>query len=168
MKFKMIPVKNQKFEIGRTINFTKCDCKECNFMSCPKNNYCLKMTQKKYTVKEFFNENKEDMLKYSSLYKWFKSDNIDLVGDFLDACICFPKGTYWKLELFSDDIELVKQNRSNYGEDFVTLAQINIDPDMPINYFTGCTNVQERLAEKIQKRLKQLENLFMENRKNED
>ena len=69
MKFKMIPVKNQKFEIGRTINFTKCDCKECNFMSCPKNNYCLKMTQKKYTVKEFFSENKEDMLKYSSLYK---------------------------------------------------------------------------------------------------
>lgn len=114
MKFKMIPVKNQKFEIGRTVDPTKCDCKECNFMNCPKNNYCLKMTQKKYTVKEFFNENKEDMLKYASLYKWFKSDNID--------------------------------------------------PDMPINYFTGCTNVQE----KIQKRLEQLENLFMENRKNED
>ena len=166
MKFKMIPVKNQKFEIGRTVNPTKCDCKECNFMSCPKNNYCLKMIQKKYTIKEFFDENKENMLKYSSLYKWFKSDIFTLVSDFLDACICFPRGTYW--ELCGDDIELVKQNRSKYGGDFVTLVQINIDPDVSINYFTGCTNVQEKLAEKIQKRLKQLENLLMENRKDED
>ena len=58
MEFKLIPAKNQKFDIGRTINFTKCNCEKCDFMHCPKNNYALKMVQKKYTVQEFFNENK--------------------------------------------------------------------------------------------------------------
>lgn len=47
MEFKLIPAKNQKFDIGRTINFTKCDCEKCDFMHCPKNNYALKMVQKK-------------------------------------------------------------------------------------------------------------------------
>lgn len=42
MKFQLIPAKNQKFDIGRTINFTKCDCAKCDFMRCPKNNYAVK------------------------------------------------------------------------------------------------------------------------------
>lgn len=46
MPFKMVPVKNQKFEIGRTINPFNCDCKKCDFMNCPKNNYAVKMTKK--------------------------------------------------------------------------------------------------------------------------
>ena len=41
MKLAFEPVKNQKFDIGRTINFTKCDCEVCNFMRCPKHNYAL-------------------------------------------------------------------------------------------------------------------------------
>lgn len=36
MKFKLIPAKNQKFDVGRTINFTKCDCEKCDFMHCRK------------------------------------------------------------------------------------------------------------------------------------
>lgn len=63
MEFKLIPAKNQKFDIGRTINFTKCNCEKCDFMHCPKNNYALKMVQKKYTVQEFFNENKNEIVK---------------------------------------------------------------------------------------------------------
>ena len=46
MSFKMVPIKNQKFEIGRTINPFNCDCKKCDFMNCPKNNYAVKMTKK--------------------------------------------------------------------------------------------------------------------------
>ena len=41
MKLKFVPVKNQKFEWGRTINPFKCDCEECTFMNCPKSNYAV-------------------------------------------------------------------------------------------------------------------------------
>lgn len=48
-----IPVKNQKFDIGRTINPFKCDCKQCDFLHCPKNNYAVKMKRKSFTVSDF-------------------------------------------------------------------------------------------------------------------
>jgi hypothetical protein len=155
MKLKFIPAKNQKFDIGRTINFTKCDCEKCDFMHCPKHNYALKMVRKKYTVKDFFEENKEEIMKGRKLQDYF---NFDTVGDFIDACVSFPKGTYWNL--CGDDIELSKINRSKYGSDFLTLAQVNLDCDVSIAYFTGCTNVQEKLAEKIQRKLSELQRLF--------
>ena len=53
MAFQMIPVKNQKFEIGRTINLSKCDCKECTYMNCPKHNYAVRMA-KKYMSETLF------------------------------------------------------------------------------------------------------------------
>ena len=155
MKLQFIPAKNQKFDIGRTINFTKCDCEKCDFMHCPKNNYALKMVQKKYTVKDFFEENKEEIMKGRKLQDYF---NFETVGDFIDACVSFPKGTYWNL--CADDIELLKINRSKYGSDFLTLAQVNLDCNVSIAYFTGCTNVQEKLAKKIQRKLSELQRLF--------
>lgn len=155
MKLEFVPAKNQKFEVGRTINFAKCDCEKCDFMNCPKNNYALKMVRKKYTAKEFFEENKEKIMKCRNLNDYF---NFDTVGDFIDACVSFPKGTFW--DLCGDDIELVKINRSKYGGDFLTLARVNLDCDVSIAYFTGCTNVQEKLAEKIQYKLKELQDIF--------
>ena len=59
MKVEYEPIKNQKFDIGRTINPFKCDCAECTFMNCPKKNYAVKMKIKKHSVDEFFNTYKE-------------------------------------------------------------------------------------------------------------
>lgn len=39
MELKFDVIKGQKFEIGRTINPFLCDCKECDFLNCPKKNY---------------------------------------------------------------------------------------------------------------------------------
>lgn len=130
MKLAFEPVKNQKFDIGRTINFAKCDCETCDFMHCPKNNYALQMARKKYTIQEFWDENKDDIIEVGSLREYF---NFDTISDFLDACITFPKGTYW-------------------------------ETDFPISYYSGCSDTQEKLAEKIQKRLRGLNELLMEGR----
>lgn len=45
MSLEFVPVKGQTFDIGRTINFTKCHCEKCDFMNCP--NYAKKMTVKR-------------------------------------------------------------------------------------------------------------------------
>lgn len=158
MKFELVPAKNQKFDIGRTINFTKCDCPKCDFMHCPKNNYALKMVQKKYTVQEFFDENKEEIVKARSLCAYF---NYETLTDFMDACVSgFPKGTYWNMD-FDDGIELVTQNRSKHGSDFLTRAEISFFANFPIAHYTGCTDTQEKLAEKIQRLLRQLNDLLI-------
>lgn len=158
MKFELVPAKNQKFDIGRTINFTKCDCEKCDFMHCPKNNYALKMVQKKYTVQEFFDENKEAIVKARSLKVYF---NYETLTDFMDACVSgFPKGTYWNMD-FDDGIELVTQNRSKHGADFLRRAEISFFAYLPITYYTGCTDTQEKLAEKIQRLLRQLTDLLI-------
>lgn len=156
MKFEQVPVKNQKFDIGRTINFTKCDCEKCDFMHCPKNNYALKMQKKMYTVKEFWNENKDAIIKARALKEYF---NFDTVSDFIDACITFPKGTYWEFDSW-DGIELVTQNRSKHGPDFLRRAVIGFFDDFPIIYYVGATDTQEKLAEKIRKRLLELNELL--------
>ena len=158
MEFKLVPDKNQKFDIGRTINFTKCDCEKCDFMHCPKNNYALKMVQKKYTVQEFFNENKEEIVKARALRAYF---NYETLTDLMGACVSgFPKGTYWNMD-FDDGIELVTQNRSKHGADFLTRAEIGFSVNFPITYYTGATNGQEKLAEKIQRLLRQLNDLLI-------
>ena len=157
MKFVLEPAKNQKFDIGRTINFTKCNCEKCDFMHCPKNNYALKMVQKKYSVQDFFNENEEKIVKARALRAYF---NYETLTDFMDACVSgFPKGTYWNMD-FDDGIELVTQNRSKHGADFLTRAEISFFANFPITYYTGATNAQEKLAEKIQRLLRQLNDLL--------
>ena len=44
LEYELVPVKNQKFDIGRTINFTKCKCDKCDFLHC--DNYAKKMQLK--------------------------------------------------------------------------------------------------------------------------
>lgn len=164
MEFKLIPVKNQKFDIGRTINFTKCNCEKCDFMHCPKNNYALKMVQKKYTVQEFFNENKNEIVKKRSLKSYF---NYETLSDFMDACVSgFPKGTYWNMDN-GEAVELVTQNRSKYGADFLPRVEVSFYADFPITYHVGCTDKQEKLAMKIKRLLEQLNDLLLAELSNE-
>ena len=49
-----VPVPNQKFDIGRTINPFICDCEQCDFLHCPKNNYAVRMKLKSFLASEFF------------------------------------------------------------------------------------------------------------------
>ena len=158
MKFVLEPAKNQKFDIGRTINFSNCDCVKCDFMHCPKNNYALKMVQKKYTVQEFFDENKVELVTKRSLKLYFNYENL---AHSIDACVTgFPKGTYWNMDN-SEAIELVTQNRSRYGAVFLPRAKVSFYADFPITYYTGCSDKQEKLAKKIQDLLRQLDNLLI-------
>ena len=63
MKLAFEPVKNQKFDIGRTINFAKCDCEVCDFMHCPKHNYALQMTMGvKYKERIFYESEINEMI----------------------------------------------------------------------------------------------------------
>lgn len=158
MEFKLIPAKNQKFDIGRTINFTKCNCEKCDFMHCPKNNYALKMVQKKYTVQEFFNENKNEIVKKRNLKSYF---NYETLSDFMDACVSgFPKGTYWNMDN-GEAVELVTQNRSKYGADFLPRVEVSFCVGFPITYYVGCTDKQEKLAIKIKRLVEQLDSLLL-------
>ena len=164
MEFELIPVKNQKFDIGRTINLTKCNCEKCDFMHCPKNNYALKMVQKKYTVQEFFNENKNEIVKKRNLKSYF---NYETLSDFMDACVSgFPKGTYWNMDN-GEAVELVTQNRSKYGADFLPRVEVSFYADFPITYHVGCTDKQEKLATKIKRLLEQLNDLLLAELSNE-
>ena len=94
------PIKNQKFDIGRTINPFKCDCTECTFMNCPKKNYAVKMKIKKHSVDDFFNTYTEQILK---LNRYKKIEPVDLrlsyflINELVGDCISFSKGTYWGL-----------------------------------------------------------------------
>ena len=165
MKFVLEPAKNQKFDISRTINFTKCDCVKCDFMHCHKNNYALKMVQKKYTVQEFFNENKDKLVKKRSLKLYFNYENL---ADFIDACVSgFPKGTYWNMD-DSEAIELVTKNRSKHGADFLPRVKVSFYTDFPITYYSGCLNGQEKLAIKIQDLLRKLDSLLIAELSNQE
>ena len=165
MEFKLVPAKNQKFDVGKVINLTKCDCKECNFMHCPKNNYALKMVQKKYTVQEFFEANKDKIMKKGSIRNFF---NYETLADFIDACVTgCPKGTYWNMDN-NEAIQLVVLNRSQYGADVLPRARISFYNGFPITYYTGCSERQEKLAIKIQALLRQLDNLLVAELPNQD
>lgn len=107
MNLEYIPVRGQKFDIGRTINPFNCDCKVCTFMNCPKKNYAVKMTRKKYTVDDYWNEWKDEILKLNHPKRWeysFRSGynlrlTYDMISDFFDfLCFAFPKGLYWSPE----------------------------------------------------------------------
>lgn len=159
MKFKLAPIKNQKFDIGRTINFTKCDCEKCDFIHCPKNNYAVRMKQVKYSVEDFVKETRDDIKKAGSVYKYLNS--FDGLSDFMDSCVGgFPKGTYWNQSGYS--LELVTRNRGKYGPDFETRAEIYLDSTFSVYYYTGCTNTQEKFAQRLQKKFKKLVELFEE------
>lgn len=111
------------------------------------------MTRKRYTIQEFWDENKDDIVSVGSLQEYF---NFDTISDFLDACITFPKGTYWEWVEYDNAVELVVINRSKHGPDFLRRAKVEIfsnnyawerGTDFPISYYSGCSDTQEKLAE---------------------
>ena len=103
MKLEFEPVKNQRFEIGRTINPFLCDCEHCDFMNCPKHNYAVKMRRKRHTVEEYINYYADDLKRMG-----FLTD--ELLDDFMDL-FSFPKGTYWRRSYDNTKIEIVTFNR---------------------------------------------------------
>lgn len=94
-------VRNQSFDIGRTINFARCDCIECDFLHCPKNNYAVKTKKKVRSVDEFWAEHSEEILKYSVYSKALRPVEIrlpfSLMVDLMENCFSLPKGTYWEV-----------------------------------------------------------------------
>ena len=161
MKTKWEPIKNQKFDIGRTINFAKCDCEKCDYMHCPKNNYCVQMKQGKYSVNEFVADSKDAIKAKGGVHAYLRDD--EGLMDFMDACIGnFPKGTYWNPTGYS--IELVVMNRSKYGPDFNERADIEFDSanTFPIRYYSGGTDAQENFAKRLQRKFVELAKLYVE------
>lgn len=174
MPFKMVPVKNQKFEIGRTINPFNCDCKKCDFMNCPKNNYAVKMTKKIWELEDYWKIFKEEILALNKPYKWQYSfhDSYDLelnyrlIEEFIDMLFNFPRGTYWspgdKKWYVCDNVseqvyrKILIQKVSRSGN-IVNLGEININNG---KYFDlDLSTAQERLAIKISNALKNLKEL---------
>lgn len=178
MSFAFVPVKGQKFDIGRTINPFKCDCAVCTFMNCPKNNYAVKMKKKVWKVADFWEEFKEEILAINKPYKWqysFHSKydlelNYKLIDEFVDMLFLFPKGTYWSpqdTKWHTDDTEIEEQiyktialQKVSRSGNIIDLCSISVGNG---NYFDfDLSEPQERLAIKISNALKELKELVFE------
>ena len=72
MEFKQIPVKNQKFDISRTINIAECNCEKCDFMNCPKHNYCVEMERYRYSIDEFLEQFGDKLISANSVKDFFR------------------------------------------------------------------------------------------------
>ena len=184
MAFQMIPVKNQKFEVGRTINLSKCDCKECTYMNCPKQNYAVRMTKKIWKVTDFWEEFKKEILAINKPCKWeynFHSEyclelNYKLITEFVDMLFRFPKGVYWSPEdskWHTDDTEIEGQiykiialQKVSRKGNIVTLGRISIRNGNYTDYDLSAT--QEKFAIRISKVLKELKELIFEYYQNQD
>ena len=184
MGFAMIPVKNQKFEWGRTINPIKCDCKECTYMNCPKNNYAVKMTKKTWKVADFWEQFEEEILAINKPYKWQYSFhnkynlelNYKLITEFIDMLFSFPKGTYWSPEdvkWHTDDTEIEERiyetialQKVSRGGNIVNLGTISVRNGNYYDYDLSAT--QEKLAIKVSNALKELKELVFEHYQEQD
>lgn len=183
MNLEFVPVKGQKFDIGRTINPFKCDCEKCTFMNCPKHNYAVKMTRKKYDISVFWNEWKDRILEINKPKRWQYSFHnrynfamtYDMINDFFDfLCFNFPKGTYWQptspvglSDNIGDDIynsiTLIKFSRA--GRE-VNLGEITIHNHYVWDY--DLSERQYKLAEKIAENLRWLKEKVFEYYREQD
>lgn len=141
MKLLLKSTKNQTFDIGRTINFEKCDCKQCDFMNCHKNNYAVKMTVQKHTVDEFCQVYRDKLVElninnYNKLIQTFNLClSYFLINELVNDCINFPKGTYWGMgkcilseELFEESIyDSVQIQKITRNGTIITLGTIDIN-----------------------------------------
>ena len=178
MSFAFVPVKGQKFDIGRTINPAKCDCVKCTFMNCPKNNYAVKMKKKVWKVADFWKEFKEDILAINKPSKWQYSFhnrydlelNYKLLDEFMDMLFSFPKGTYWSPQdekWHTDDTEIEEQiyktvalQKVSRGGNIVELGSVSVGNGVCFDF--DLSEAQERLAIKISNALKELKELVFE------
>lgn len=176
MSFEFVPVKNQKFEVGRTINPFKCDCEKCDFLHCPKHNYAVKMTKKIWKVSDFWEEFKEEIIQINKPKRWQYSFhnryeielNYKLLNEFVDMLFSFPKGTYWSPEdvkWHTDDTDIKEQiyktialQKLSRSGNIVTLGSISIGSGLYSDYDLSAK--QEKLAIKISSALKELKELI--------
>lgn len=150
--YKTDVIKNQKFDIGRTINPFKCDCEKCDFLHCPKNNYAVKTKPHKYKVSEFCDLWHEEIIKNH----YFKA-TYDMLDDLIGDCISFPKGTYWSphTSIFYDDYDGIVLQKFNRKYEPVTIAKINLDGKIT-EY--DLTERQYNLAKKIANAFQEVQN----------
>lgn len=124
MEYKSDVIKNQKFEIGRTINFSLCNCEKCDFFNCPKKNYCLKTKPHKYSVLEFCESNINYILEKCDTSNDCKNFKLtyDLLSEFLDDCVQFPKGLFWSLQTIDNGIDKFEDSKCS-GIHFVKFTR---------------------------------------------
>lgn len=141
MPFVQEPIKNQRFEIGKTINLMKCaecehksECERKNFfLSC--DNYCTKMKPKKYKRPEDFwkiwKENNPKIVEnvFECVTGEMDSPLMELFTDVVDCGATFPKSVYWRpRRYYYNGIEFVKMatrtERQFTGDDWVTYGNV--------------------------------------------
>lgn len=184
---KFVPKKNQVFSIGRTINWAKCsECtmrdkgNPCGYMSCK--NYAREMVAKRYTVKEFWTEWKEqnpDLAPKLFVNKQLTGEGqgdyaTDFINDFADACLRFPKGMYWRVSrsIMSNQpraFVLCRMSRSrferSYG-DFIDLSEVRLydharlDKKCAPYCYQFCTDTAEKKAEVFTNKFNELRDLW--------
>ena len=173
-----IPIPNQKFEIGRTINLSRCDCEVCNYMNCPKNNYALKMRKRVFKVADFWEAYKDKILKVNVPYKWQYNMHdkfhlhltYDLITEFIDRLFNFPEGTYWspedcltyseKYDIFDSVYETIMLQKMNRKGIAIDLGSIRISDGEYTDF--DLSEEQEKLAIRISKALKELKELIFD------
>ena len=146
----MVVDKNQKFDIGRTMNPMKCHCEKCDFLNC--NNYAKKMKAMDLTTKEFIEKNKS-LLSNST----FRCNTNDLLYEFFDAfSFGLGKGYFWDSET-GVRIKIVKfVNRQE-----ATCCSISLKNDNYGQVYDGSsffvTEKSRTIATKISKKLLEIE-----------
>lgn len=168
MKYKVDVIKNQKFDWGRTINPFKCDCERCDFLNCPKHNYAVKTKPHKYSVKDFWDTYKYDILKRGKDFKLTYFYWNELVGE----CFRFPKGTYFGMGLVQESADDFDETIYQ-GVELITftrrgteLTRGHIDQyGQVIDY--SMTDAQYNLAHRIAKGIKQIREYIAKELSNE-
>lgn len=164
MEYKMEPVKGQRFEIGRTINPFRCsECKQqmgsCDFLNCPLKNYAVRMRQSKYSLKDWYEENKDKLVKGCI-------EDYDVLSSLLeDVCRRFPKGSYWNTSGYPkcNAVKIVtlasKTERRFHGEDFTERCGVDLHYGNSVNDYSA-TDAQLALAKNISKNLQELKKMW--------
>ena len=135
MKEKFIPIKSQKFEVGRVKNLSLCDCKDCDYIHCPKNNYCVKMKSHRYSFDDFWKEWKckreEMLLKMNepglNLYK-------QCVNELIDSCLDFPKSLSYRIANYHPLLIDLYKFRNNESSLICSISEFDIWPNRIAEY----------------------------------
>ena len=159
MELKYEVIKNQKFDIGRTINPFKCDCKDCDFLHCPKKNYAPKTRLVRPTVDKFIKC-------YSSELKEQKALTRELLDEFRDI-FSFPKGTYWSFgtDSFWYSGGHIELNTFNRKYEVVLKGTVNVTSGEVWEH--DFTTAQERLANRISSAIKKVNEFIEKERRND-
>lgn len=142
---KWVEIKGQRFDIGRTINPTKCSgCQDRDCMNC--SNYAKQMKRESYTVTEWVSAFKD------KLELW----NQESLNQFFDSLIIgFPKGLYWDYASYIDKIRFVEITRSGFER---VVGSININNLSIIDM--GLSKVRRKFINKVAAKMCEVEKEF--------